>query len=104
MSFETLALFGEPDRPQVTAPPASPVKWASFHPANRVQCAYCVQIVHARRGAGRVDIRTATRRRTCADGELLLCTLHAEAKHAEDVAAKLVPAPQRGGRKRRARR
>ncbi len=98
---ESLPLFGEPDRPAVTVPPAAAVHWSSYHPTNRVQCMHCVQIVHARRGAGPVDIRTARRRRVGPDGELLLCTVHADAKHADDVTARLVPAPalkRHGGR------
>ncbi|GAA0469415.1 hypothetical protein Aca07nite_27910 [Actinoplanes capillaceus] len=97
-AFEPLSLFGEPDRPQVAAPPPVKVQWTSYHPTGRVQCAHCVQIVHARRGAGPVDIRTARRRRTGPDGELLLCGDHAEAKHAADVEAGLVPAPRIKGR------
>jgi hypothetical protein len=94
--IDTLPLFGEPDRPTVAAPPpVKAVQWSSYHPAGRVQCAHCVQIVHGRRGAGPVDIRTARRRRTGPDGELLLCTDHAAAKHAADVTAGLVPDPTR---------
>jgi hypothetical protein len=94
--METLPLFGEPDRPTVPAPPpVKAVQWTNYHPANRVQCAHCVQLVHARRGAGPVDIRTARRRRSGPDGELLLCTGHADAKHAADVDAGLVPSPKR---------
>lgn len=101
--IETLTLFGEPDRPVApTPPPVTAVQWSSFHPAQRVQCMHCVQLVHARRGAGRVDIRTARRRRTGPDGELLLCTTHGEAKHDADVAAGLVPAPHRKGGRRAA--
>ncbi|BFU47872.1 hypothetical protein [Krasilnikovia sp. MM14-A1004] len=100
--IETLPLFGEPDRPNLPAPPkVTEVRWASYHPTNRVQCTHCVQIVHARHGHGRLDIRTATRRRTSHDGELLLCALHADAKHTADVAAGLVPAPKRPARRRR---
>jgi hypothetical protein len=97
--IETLPLFGEPDRPLVIAPPAVPVRWSSYHPTNRVQCAQCVQLVHAHRGAGPVDIRTARRRRVSPNGELLLCAQHAEIKHAEDVKARLVPGPKRPGRR-----
>lgn len=97
-TVDTLPLFGEPERPQVAAPPpVKAVQWAGFTAARRVQCAHCVQIVHARHGAGPVDIRTARRRRTGPDGELLLCPAHAEVKHAADVEAGLVPAPKRKG-------
>jgi hypothetical protein len=58
--IETPPLFGEPDRPESpTPPPAAAVQWSPFHPAHRVQCMHCVQLVHARRGAGPIDIRTA---------------------------------------------
>jgi hypothetical protein len=100
--IETLPLFGEPDRPAVTAAPVVKVRWSSYHPAGRVQCMHCVQIVHSRHGQGRIDIRTARRRRTGPDGELLLCTAHAEVKHAADVAAGLVPAPRNGRQSRKA--
>ena len=93
MNAETLPLFGELDRPEVAVPPTVKVQWTSYHPAGRVQCAHCVQIIHARNGAGPVDIRTATRRRTGPDGDLVLCARHAEVKHAEDVGNGLVPAP-----------
>ena len=96
--IESLPLFGEPDRPQVAAPPPITVQWTRYHPSHRVQCTHCVQIVHARHGAGPVDIRTARRRRTGPDGELLLCGDHADVKHAADVDAGLVPAPRRKGR------
>ncbi|MEU8657450.1 hypothetical protein [Actinoplanes philippinensis] len=91
MNAETLPLFGEPDRPEVAAPPTVKVQWSSYHPAGRVQCNHCVQVVHARLGTGPVDIRTATRRRTGPDGDLVLCTDHAEIKHAEDIEAGVVP-------------
>ena len=97
MNAETLPLFGEPDRPAVATPPTVKVQWTSYHPAGRVQCTHCVQIVHARHGAGPVDIRTARRRRTGPDGELLLCGDHADAKHAADVVAGLVAPPRRKG-------
>ena len=97
--IESPPLFGEPDRPPETVPATVAVRWSSYHPANRVQCAHCVRLVHARHGAGPVDIRTARRRRISPDGELLLCTQHAEIKHAEDVKARLVPGPQRPGRR-----
>lgn len=99
--IESLPLFGEPDRPPVTIPLAAAVRWSSYHPASRVQCMHCVQLVHDRRGVGHVDIRTARRRRVGPDGELLLCTVHADAKHADDVTARLVPAlgaKRQGGR------
>jgi hypothetical protein len=92
--FETLPLFGEPDRPAVPAPPKVKVRWSNYHPANRVQCAHCVAVVHARHGQGSIDIRTARRRRTGPDGELLLCTIHADDKHTADVAAGVVPPPK----------
>jgi hypothetical protein len=94
--IETVPLFGEPERPMVaTPPPVKAVQWTSYHPAGRVQCMHCVQIVHARHGAGPIDIRSARRRRTAPDGELLLCGEHADAKHAADVTAGLVPPPIR---------
>ena len=94
--IESMPLFGEPDRPQVAALPAvTAVHWSSYHPANRAQCVHCVQIVHDRRGAGPVDIRTARRRRIGPDGELLLCTVHAEAKHADEVTTRFVPGAKR---------
>lgn len=102
MSIETLPLFGEPERPELpAAPKVTAVQWSSYHPTNRVQCMHCVQIVHARRGSGRVGIRSARRRRSGPDGELLLCAAHAEAKHADDVAAGLVPPPRKAAAQRR---
>jgi hypothetical protein len=91
---ETLPLFGEPDRPTIPPPPATKVQWTTYYTAARVQCMHCVAVTHARRGEGPVDIRDARRRRTGPDGELLLCTAHAEDKHAADVAAGLVPPPK----------
>ncbi|MEU4164531.1 hypothetical protein [Actinoplanes sp. NPDC026670] len=98
MNLDTMPLFGEPDRPQVASPPPVKVAWSNYHPVGRVQCGHCVQIVHAHRGAGPVDIRTARRRRIGPDGELLLCTAHADIKHDADVDAGLVPAPRGTGR------
>ncbi|MDQ7906868.1 hypothetical protein RB614_20340 [Phytohabitans sp. ZYX-F-186] len=92
--FETLPLFGEPDRPTVPPPPVVKVQWSNYRTVGRVQCMHCLAVAHARRGTGPVDIRGARRRRTGPDGELLLCTAHAEAKHAADVVAGLVPPPK----------
>jgi hypothetical protein len=96
-TIDTLPLFGEPERPQVATPPVKAVQWAGYPPTGRVQCTHCVQIVHAGHCAGPVDLRTARRKRTGPDGELLLCAAHAEVKHAADVEAGLVPAPRRKG-------
>ncbi|GAA4719091.1 hypothetical protein [Phytohabitans rumicis] len=93
-TFETLPLFGEPDRPAVPSPPVVKVQWYSYRSVGRVQCMHCVAVVHARRGGGPIDIRTARRRRIGPDGELLLCTDHGEDKYAADVAAGLVPPPK----------
>ena len=102
MSIETLPLFGEPERPEVPAvPKAEAVQWTGFHPTKRTQCMHCVQNVHSRHGAGRVNIRTARRRRTGPDGELLLCGAHADAKHADDIAAGLIPPPRKAAARRR---
>jgi hypothetical protein len=100
--FETLPLFGEPDRPTIPPPPAAKVQWSNYRTAGRVQCMHCVALVHAHRGEGPVDIRGARRRRTGPDGELLLCTAHADDKHAADVAAGLVPPPKGRAQSRRA--
>lgn len=91
MSIEQITLFGPPV-PVEVAPPrkVDGVQWASYSPAKRQQCHHCVLVTHERHGAGPVDIRTAKRRRTAADGELLLCKEHADILHAQDEAAGLV--------------
>ncbi|MET7867953.1 hypothetical protein [Micromonospora taraxaci] len=91
MAVEQFSLFGPPEPVAVAAPrKVDGVQWASYHPVKRVQCQHCVQVTHERKGAGPVDIRTARRRRTTSDGELLLCLDHADILHAEDEAAGLV--------------
>ena len=98
--FDAIPLFGDPDRTPMPAPrPVKAVQWSTYRPTGRVQCMHCVQPVHNRRGAGRIDIRTARRRRFGPDGELLLCDGHAELQHDADIKAGLVPPPGRTGRR-----
>jgi hypothetical protein len=98
--IDAVPLFGEPDRTPVPAPRAvKTVQWSTYRPGGRVQCMHCVQLVHNRRGAGRIDIRTARRRRLGPDGELLLCDGHADLQHAADMNAGLVPKPRHAARR-----
>lgn len=91
VAVEQFSLFGPPEPVIVAAPrKVDGVQWSSYHPVKRVQCQHCVLVTHERRGAGPVDIRTAKRRRTSADGELLLCKEHGDILHAQDEAAGLV--------------
>ena len=91
VGIEQFTLFGPPV-PVEVAPPrkVDGVQWASYNPVKRQQCHHCVLVTHERGGTGPVDIRTAKRRRTTADGELLLCKEHADIQHAKDEAAGLV--------------
>jgi hypothetical protein len=89
--IETMPLFGEPEPVEVERPPVViGVKWTSYSARTHVQCMQCVDIVHARRGIGHVDIRIARFRRVTADGELLLCGEHGRLKREEDEEAGLV--------------
>lgn len=88
---ETIPLFGEPEPVKVEQPPVViGVKWTRYSARTHVQCVHCVDMVHARRGVGPVDIRTARFRRVTADGELLLCGEHGRLKREQDEEAGLV--------------
>jgi len=104
VGIEQFTLFGPPV-PVEVAPPrkVDGVQWASYHPRSRVQCQHCVLTTHEKRGAGPVDIRTAKRRRTTADGELLLCKEHADIQYAKDEAAGLVGKDKKTATRRKQR-